>query len=305
MFGLKEKGFSTFVLIKKKIETSEIHIVPDQPVPIRLQEYGVGIFEAAMTKSAFKKILKKGHVTVDDCMGSSATFIYGGETIRCTFAPVLKPTKELVLSLKILYEDDYLAIVHKPAGILVSGNRFRTVTQALPQNLKKSPLSDATKPQPVHRLDYPTTGALLVGKTKSSIRLLNKLFENKAIHKTYYAVTIGEMSKIGEITTEIDGKKAHSDFRRLQSVVSKRFGCLNLVVLNPKSGRRHQLRKHLYSIGNPILGDREYCIESLVLKGKGLYLHAHSLEFMHPFNSEKLHVVDVLPKRFTTLFPPL
>ena len=66
----------------------------------------------------------------------------------------------------------------------------------------------------------------------------------------------------------------------------------------PETGRRHQLRNHLLSIGNPILGDQEYGIDSLILKGKGLYLHASQLEFTHPFTEEKLSIKSTLPVKF-------
>lgn len=211
--------------------------------------------------------------------------------------------KKLILGLKVLFEDDYLALVHKPAGILVSGNRFKTIANALPQNIKMSPLKDATKPQPVHRLDYATTGMLLVGKTSSSIRKLNKLFEAKAITKIYFAITIGHMKSHGEITTTIDGKVSTSTYTLLNAVTSKRFGTLNLVKLEPKTGRRHQLRKHLASIGNPILGDAEYGKEALVLKGKGLYLHAYSLKFQHPYTNVEVQQAAGLPNRFLKIFP--
>ena len=210
--------------------------------------------------------------------------------------------EKLIFQLDVLFEDDYLALIHKPAGILVSGNRFKTIANALPQNLKRSNLVDATIPQPIHRLDFATTGILLVGKTGSSIRALNKLFENKAIEKTYYAIAIGEMNHQGEITSKIDGKRSQSNYVVCRSVPSKRFGRLNLVKMKPKTGRRHQLRKHLSSIWNPILGDKEYGMENLVLNGKGLYLHAYSLKFTHPFTNEEIHQSDELPKRFKKIF---
>ena len=75
-----------------------------------------------------------------------------------------------------------------------------------------------------------------------------------------------------------------------------------MVKLKPKTGRRHQLRKHLSSIGNPILGDKEYGIENLILKGKGLYLHAYSLKFKHPFTNEKVHLKAEVPQRFKKIF---
>lgn len=235
-------------------------------------------------------------------MATSATYINGGECIRLSTVNEVSPKKKLVWPLKVLFEDEYLAVIHKPAGILVSGNSFKTIANALGQNIKRSSLPDSSAPQPVHRLDFATTGILLIGKTSGSIRALNKLFEDRAIKKTYYAIAIGEMNDIGEITSAVDGKKSRSKYRIDESVSSERFGTLNLVELEPLSGRRHQLRKHLLSIGNPILGDKEYGTEGLILNGKGLYLHAYSLQFTHPFTNEELHLKDEFPERFLKIF---
>jgi 23S rRNA pseudouridine1911/1915/1917 synthase len=267
-----------------------------------MQDYGVGLFTAALTKSALKKALKKRYIKVNGLVASTATFIRGGETISISIPEEVSPKKKLIFPLQVLFEDEYLAVIHKPAGILVSGNSFKTIANALVQNLQVSTQPDATKPQPVHRLDFATTGILLVGKTSSSIRALNKLFENKEVQKSYYAVAIGEMEGSGRITTEVDNKKSQSNYKLIQSVPSVRFGKLNLLHLEPETGRRHQLRIHLSSIGNPILGDKDYGIEGLILNGKGLYLHAHSLEFKHPFTNEELSLKDELPERFTKLF---
>jgi 23S rRNA pseudouridine1911/1915/1917 synthase len=250
-------------------------------------------------------VLKKNYVTVNGVIATSATFIHGGESITLTLLDEERSNKKLILQLDVLFEDDYLAVIHKPAGILVSGNSFKTITNALVRNLKKSTLPDATKPQPVHRLDFETTGVLLVGKTSSSIRALNKLFEHKAINKTYYAITIGEMNPSGDITLDIDDKPSQSHYTRSETVPSKRFGTLNLLQLEPQTGRRHQLRKHLSHIGNPILGDKVYGIDHLILNGKGLYLHAYALQFTHPFTQKELHLKSELPKRFTKIFKPL
>jgi len=292
--------FTSIILIN--IIKTEIHIVPALSYPVRLQEYGVGIFSLVPTKSALKKALKKEYITVNDIIASSATFINGGEVIKLLMPEKNIPKRNLVFPLKVIFEDEYLAVIHKPAGILVSGNSFKTIANALSQNLKISSSDDVTIAQPVHRLDYATTGVLLVGKTSSSIRVLNKMFEDKKIIKKYYAVTIGKMKNSGEITSDIDGKKSQSSYTLLESVKSERFGKLNLVKLELKTGRRHQLRKHLSSIGNPILGDKEYGIKNLILNGKGLYLHAYSLEFIHPFSNEKMYFIDELPKRFVKIF---
>lgn len=284
---------------------TDTHIVPPLSTPVRLQEYGVGIFVMAPTKSALKKVIKKGFITVNEVVASTATFIRGGETIALTIPEEVTSRRPLVLPLTVLYEDDHLAVVHKPPGMLVSGNKFVTVSRALPQNLRRSPLPNATKPQPVHRLDFATTGALLVGKTSNTIRALNQLFQEQKIQKCYYAITIGEMAQAGGVNADIDGRPSRSDFSVVASVASPRFGLLNLVKLWPRTGRRHQLRKHLSGIGNPILGDKDYGIEGLVLRGKGLYLHAYSLDFTQPVSGEQVFVSDLLPKKFKKIFPDI
>lgn len=262
----------------------------------------MGVFDAIPTKSALKKALKKKYISVNGAIATTATFIYGGEEITLAIPKEKMLKKRFNFPLKVLFEDKYLAAIHKPAGIEVSGNKFKTIVNALPQNLKPSPMSDATTPQPVHRLDFATTGIVLVGKTHSSIRVLNNMFEEKIISKTYYAVAIGKMKPRGTINSDIDGKLSHSDYKVVEAVPSKRFGTLNLVELSPKTGRRHQLRKHLYSLGNPILGDKEYNLKNLILKGKGLYLHAHALDFEHPFTNEIIRITDELPEKFRKLF---
>jgi len=280
----------------------ETHIAEEQKKPIRFQEYGVGIFKTITTKSGIKKGIKKKIIFIDGALATTSKYIFGGEKIELFNVDNQPGIKELKLNLKILFEDDYLAIIFKPVGILVSGNKLVTIANGLTHNLKKSKRPDAVKPQPIHRLDYPTSGVLLIGKTSSAIRNLNQLFEKKEIQKTYIAISVGRMKKTGEIKDLIDEKGAFTAFKVLRTVTSERFEFLNLVKLKPTTGRKHQLRRHLYSIGNPILGDKEYFLDHKILNGKGLYLHASSLEFIHPFTEEKLLVTEELPKKFKTIF---
>lgn len=256
-----------------------------------------------MTKSALKKALKKAYITVDKITATTATYISGGEEITLALPDKTISGKKFKFSCQVLFEDAYLAVIRKPPGIRVSGNYFRTVANALPQFIQASDVADAVKPQPVHRLDYATTGVLLIGKTQSSIRKLNTLFQNRAVAKTYFAITIGNMKGSGETTSAIDGKEALSRYTLLASAPSKRFEKLNLVQLHPETGRKHQLRIHLSEIGNPILGDATYGTEGLILKGKGLYLHAHTLKFTHPFTAGELRITDRLPEKFKKIFP--
>ena len=285
------------------MQLTESHHVQKLEKPVRFQEYGVGIFKTIPTKSGIKKAIKKELIFIDGVLASTSKYISGGEKIDLFQSENSSAFERLTLDLDVLFEDDYLAIVYKPAGILVSGNKFVTIANGLTQNLKKSTLADAVKPQPIHRLDYPTSGILLVGKTSAAITELGKLFENKEIQKTYFAITIGCMNPEGVINLTVDEKPAHTVYNVLKSVTSERFEFLNLVKLQPKTGRKHQLRKHLLAIGNPILGDKEYFLEAKILNGKGLFLHAARLNFVHPFTKEKISITKDLPKKFTKIFP--
>jgi len=271
--------------------------------PQRIQEYGVGIFSILETKSSLKKALKKNLIKVNGKLATTGTLLFGGEIIEFQHETIAKNVKEFIFKLDIVYEDEFIAVINKPAGILVSGNSFKTITNALTKNLKASNQLDAVSPQPVHRLDYPTTGLLLIGKTSKSIRNLNNQFKNKEISKIYVAITIGKMvPKNGILDYSVDDKIAVSEFDVLKTVVSERFEYLNLVKLIPKTGRRHQLRKHVSTLGNPILGDKEYGLEPLILKGKGLYLHAYSIEVTHPFTNKKMFIQQELPSKFSKIF---
>lgn len=280
----------------------ETHEVPKLSGSRRLQEYATGIFKNLVSRSAVKKAIKKGLIFVNSEKGQTADWIRGGETIELyKYRDEKRPKADL--KLKVLYEDPYLAIIHKPAGVLVSGNKRLTVSNALSSNLSKSSQPDALlHPEPIHRLDFPTTGALLVGKTAGIVPKLNTLFEHRNILKAYLAITTGKMEVRGTIETSIDGKSACSQFEKLASVPSETYVALNLVLLHPQTGRRHQLRKHLAGLGNPIFGDKLYASPKIAPKGRPLYLHALSLRFRHPVTDEQIVVTSPPPKHFKKLF---
>jgi len=287
-------------LKKSKIkEVLEKHLVPTQEKPVRLSDYVPGIFVAISTKKGMKKAIERGLVMVNGVPSHTSKYINGGELIELCQSDYLSKKPTIKLDLKVLFEDDYLAIVIKPAGIVVSGNKKHTLENALPAALAPSSEQDALpRPLPAHRLDYPTSGVLLIGKTAKAVTALNKLFENKTITKTYHAITIGNMEKSGQIETAIKTKKAATEYEVQQSFPSKKYSQLNLVKLKPQTGRKHQLRIHMKEIGNPILGDQMYGKPGSVLLGKGLYLHATSLSFEHPFTQEKINVETELPAKF-------
>jgi len=282
--------------------SSEKHHVPYLSKQERLSDYSVGIFQSIRSRKGIKKAIKKGWITINGNKGSSGDFVRGGEELILTIEEVVKPVLEL--KLEVLYEDDLLAIINKPAGITVSGNKSRTIQNALSYNLKISKHPDAiARPEPIHRLDYPTSGLLLIGKTRSAVNALNQSFASRSVQKTYHAISIGVIPEAGVIEAPIDNKLSKTSYQIIESISSDRFVRLNLVEINLHTGRRHQIRKHLFSIDSPILGDPLYFNDGLLLKGKGLYLHASRLSFNHPITKKIINIESDLPKKFRKIFP--
>lgn len=276
------------------------HQVPTDVKKCRIADYCKDLFLTYPSKTSIKKAIKKNLVLVDGKIATTAHWIQGGETISIK-VPERQGVKILDLSLNILYEDDYIAAIDKPAGLLVSGHQRITLANALPQNLKKSQALDACTPWPVHRLDYGTTGVLLVAKTSTSLRALSEQFASSDIKKTYHAIVMGAIPKFGEIKTPIDSKPSHTTFKLIRSLSSDRFERLNLVSLKPNTGRRHQLRKHMAEIGHPILGDQQYGQPDRILKGHGIYLHASRVNFKHPVTAKSIEIDSPIPKKFSQL----
>lgn len=284
----------------------EQYLVPILERKVRIQDIAANMFTRIPTKSGLKKAIKNKLVFLNGHPVSTGTFLFGGETLELYQYQKSKSNPNLELELKVIFQDDYLALVNKPAGITVSGNKRWTLENALAYNLFKSPESDALNhPEPIHRLDHPTSGIILIGKTSNSVIALNKLFEERKIKKTYYAISTGAMLQQKTINTPIDGKPSSTYYTIIDTLVSEKYGSLNLVHVSPHTGRKHQIRKHLSEQGNPILGDSMYSEDGKTVKGNGLYLHAYSLEFIHPITNQQMYFSADLTKKFTRLFPKL
>lgn len=281
----------------------ETYIVSALKQPCRLSDVPAGSFHTLHSRKAFKKAIKDGLVKRNNSLAYTGDFISENDVISIYKDESVSKKPTIHLPVEILFEDDYLAIINKPAGIEVSGNKKYTLENALPLALKKSTQPDALeRPLPAHRLDYPTSGCLLIGKTSETLRALHLLFKEKEIVKKYLAVTIGDQISEGKINEPVDTKPSYSSFKVLKTIASKKYGALNLVELIPHTGRRHQLRKHLTFIGNPILGDKIYFIEGKISKGNGLYLHAIGVRFKHPYHKKVVQYYGKPPKKFSQLF---
>ncbi len=281
----------------------EKYVIPILKVSLRVTDLPVESLISVPSKKALKKLIKKGLVNINGRRAQTGDYIVGGDCLTIIDEEG-RGAPQIDLSLKVIYEDNYLAVIDKPAGVIVSGNRHRTIQHALSFTLVASPFQDRlSQARPVHRLDGPTSGLLLIAKTGIVLMALQKQFADRTIQKGYLAVTLGDMPENGEVHFDVDDKEAHTTFAILVRMPSEKCGFINLIHLRPSTGRRHQLRKHLAQIGFPIVGDREYGYEGEVLRGKGLYLHAHFLKFEHPITKELICLKSTLPKKFLKLFP--
>jgi len=277
------------------------HIVPKEFEEIRLYDYVQQIFPTIPSRKGVKKAIAREEILVDGQKTSTGHWIKAGQKIEL-LESTANPPKEYILKLEIVFEDEYLAVINKPAGIPVSGNQFRTIQNALIGNISLSKEADALRwPKPVHRLDGPTSGLLIVAKTAKALVKLGQQFEQKTIQKKYAAIVMGESPEKGIVASDVDGLKSLSEYKTLQTINSLRSKHLSWVELSPKTGRTHQLRIHMSSIGYPILGDKLYGDEGHVLEGKGLFLCALGLELTHPITGRLLALEIDIPYKFTTL----
>jgi len=238
---------------------------------------------------------------VNGCPGKTGDWVEAGQLLELLDLQERVP-RTFYLPMDVVYEDDDLAVVNKPPGVEVSGNKFKTVENALSHNLVKSSAPDALPwPRPVHRLDYSTSGLLLIAKTARAQVYLGRQFERRDVKKLYCAVVTGRPEPEGKIETPIAGLPAISRFKTVRTVRSLRSDELSLMELSPLTGRTHQLRIHMASLGHPIAGDQKYGPEGAVLRGKGLFLAAVQLRFFHPASEEELRVQIELPHKFSSL----
>ena len=211
------------------------------------------------------------------------------------------------MSIQIIYEDEYIIAVNKPAGVISEVNPFEETTMEgeVLAYLSKSKVKPFVGV--IHRLDRVTSGVMLFAKKKSALVAFNRLFEAKAIQKTYHAL-ISKLPPLeeGELENHLlkNQKEKRAEILDAPSKESKlaslHYKCLQnlkppyLIELKPKTGRFHQLRIQLAHIDCAILGDEKYGSKEAYV-GPGIALHAYSLELIHPLLDSKKKMVLVAP----------
>jgi 23S rRNA pseudouridine1911/1915/1917 synthase len=301
--------------------------VPDLPGPVRLDVFLL-TSGAAISRSQAKTWIEAGRVSVDG-RGRKAGFVLrGGESIVVDPPPAPRKSAEPEdLPLRILYEDDDVVAIDKPAGMVVHPApgwwRGTIVNALLHRGLVSAQPSDE-RPGIVHRLDKETSGVLIVARNARAQLALARAFHDRLVKKTYLAVVLGvPRPPTGALEWAI-GRHPRNRQRmsirsrsaraaRTRYEVLEAFATLSLVRLEPETGRTHQIRVHLAASGHPVLADPLYGAR----KGRALprdgpggsftrqALHAAELEIVHPNSGERLHLRAPLPPDMTALLEEL
>tara|TARA_B110000263_G_scaffold219439_1_gene206663 strand:- start:35 stop:949 length:915 start_codon:yes stop_codon:yes gene_type:complete len=210
---------------------------------------------------------------------------------------IIKENEELIID----NNDDFI-VLNKSSGIAVQGGTKSK--KNLVDIFAQSEIFQDTKPFSVHRLDKDTSGVFIMAKHRESAQLLTSLFRLRKVHKTYLAICHGELIKdTGEwnedLTRYDNNKEIVEKARTLYKVIDKNSIC-SLVEMKPITGRKHQLRKQLYAVGNPIYGDQKYKFSNTDKAiNKNLMLHSYQIRFM--INDKKYTYTALLPDYFKKL----
>ena len=279
--------------------------------------------EAALSRSQVKYAIEEGDVQLNDKVPKVSQHLKEGDVIVLTKRPPVEAKAvPQEIPLDIVYEDESVIIINKPAGMVVHpapGNPEKTLVNALLYHCHDlSGIGGVLRPGIVHRLDKDTSGLIVAAKSDEAHRSLSAQFEKHDVHKKYLALVWGDVKgDHGEIIASVG---RHSVNRKKMSTkskhgkgaltlwkVSERFGCVTLLDVEIKTGRTHQIRVHLSDRGYPVVGDAVYgntsrikAVANPTLKSKlkefnRQALHAAQLSFIHPVKNERMVFTANMP----------
>ena len=293
-----------------------------------------------ISRTKIQNLISEGFVKLNNNkISESAKKIKTNDTIEIKFPPPkethIKPQK---ISLNILYDDDDIIIINKPAGMVVhpgAGNYDYTLVNGLlfHYHNKLSSIGGKLRPGIVHRIDKDTSGVIVVAKNDFSHNNLSKQFSDHSIKRTYEALVWGSLKpKNGKINEKISrsiknrqlmsvrkniGKIAITNYKTLEVFQNINIPKISLIECKLETGRTHQIRVHMNFKGNPIIGDKSYGksrkkfkkidlnIEKKINNFNRQALHAKSLSFMHPTKKKEFYFEAKRPKDFDTLIKNL
>ena len=296
---------------------------------LRVDKFLMNMIENT-TRNKIQQAAENGSILVNDVAVKSNYKVKAGDVVRLVLA---HPTYEQLLTpenipLDIVYEDDQLLVINKPAGMVVHpghGNYSGTLVNALAYHFENLPMNSSERPGLVHRIDKDTTGLLVVAKTEHAMAYLTKQFAEKTSEREYVALVWGN---IEEDEGTVEGNIGRHDTNRMRMAVHEsdekgkpavthykvleRCGYVTLVSCQLETGRTHQIRVHMKHIGHTLFNDERYGSDS-ILKGTTFTkykqfvdncfkvlprqaLHAKTLGFEHPITKEFLRFDTPIPQ---------
>ncbi|HEU5313161.1 MAG TPA: RluA family pseudouridine synthase [Candidatus Udaeobacter sp.] len=288
------------------VSANEAKLRLDQFLAKRLPEF---------SRSRLQQLIRAGFVRLNNSTSRPRRIVRGGDKIELTEPPLEKiETLPEPIPLEILFEDNDLIVINKPAGLVVHpgvGHREHTLVNALLSHCATlSGIGGKERPGIVHRLDKETSGCLVVAKNDATHRDLSKQFAARTVEKIYLALVAGKLPKTAGVieekigrhpvhrqrmsATALRGRAARTEYRVVRS--SDRASLLECRL---HSGRTHQIRVHLHHLGHPVFGDKVYA-PRVAKDFPRQMLHAWKLGFRHPRAEEWKNFEAPLPDDFAT-----
>jgi 23S rRNA pseudouridine1911/1915/1917 synthase len=289
-------------------------IVPKYAAQLRLDRF-LATEVSTYSRSRIQQLIRDRFVTLNGARARQRDLVRVGDIVELTEPPLEKiETLPEPIPLDILFEDDDLIVINKPAGLVVhpgAGHRKHTLVNALLNHCSAlSGIGGKERPGIVHRLDKETSGCLVVAKNDVAHREISKQFAARTLEKVYLALVAGKLRRpLGVIeerigrhpvhrqrmsATTLRGRAAKTEYRVVRS--SDRA---SLVECRLHSGRTHQIRVHLHHLGHPVLGDKVYA-QRFAKDFPRQMLHAWKLGFQHPRTAQWKKFEAPLPDDFAT-----
>lgn len=299
---------------------NELQLTPEMPGE-RIDKY-LALALPDMTRSHIQKLIKDEFVLVNDNPVKANYKLSPGDLVIVHIPdPEIPDILPEDIPLDILYEDDDILVVNKPKGMVVHpapGHYSGTLVNAVMFHCKDnlSGINGVMRPGIVHRIDMNTTGSLLICKNDQAHQILAAQLKEHSITRKYHAIVYGNLKNDNGTVNVPIGR--HPTDRKKMSVKSKngkpavthyqvleRFGSFTYIECQLETGRTHQIRVHMASIGHPILGDDIYGPAKCPFQLEGQTLHAKILGIRHPRSGEYMEFDAPLPAYFTKLLEKL